>query len=146
MALDALRAAVLENGPIPVEPQGWPQPKGYSNGMLAKGAVLFTGGLVGWDTEGRFSSDFVAQIAQTLRNVMAVLEAGGAKPEHIVRMTWYVTDMEAYTSNLRAIGAAYREIIGRHFPAMALVQVVRLVEPDARVEIETTAVIPENGG
>lgn len=142
MSIDALRAAVLENGPISVEPKGWPQPKGYSNGMLAKGTILFTGGLVGWDVDGKFPSDFVAQIAQTLRNVIAVLEAGGAKPEHIVRMTWYVTDMDAYTSNLRGIGAAYREIIGRHFPAMALVQVVRLVERDAQVEIETTAVIP----
>ena len=142
MSIDALRVAALENGPIPVEPVDWPKPKGYSNGMLAKGAVLFTGGLVGWDAEGRFSSDFVAQIAQTLRNIMTVLKAGGARPEHIVRMTWYVTDMDAYTSNLQAIGAAYREIIGRHFPAMALVQVVRLVERDAQVEIETTAVIP----
>ena len=133
----------LKHGPVSVEPEGWPQPKGYSNGMVGRGTVLVTGGLVGWDAQGQFPNDFIAQVAQTLRNVVAVLEAGGAKPEHIVRMTWYVTDMDAYRNNLRAIGAAYRETIGRHFPAMALVQVVSLVEPKARVEIETTAVIPD---
>lgn len=133
----------LKHGPVSVEPEGWPQPKGYSNGMIGRGTLLVTGGLVGWDAQGQFPDDFIAQVAQTLRNVVAVLEAGGAKPEHIVRMTWYVTDMDAYRNNLRAIGAAYRETIGRHFPAMALVQVVSLVEPKARVEIETTAVIPD---
>ncbi|MBU3730791.1 MAG: RidA family protein [Beijerinckiaceae bacterium] len=133
----------LKHGPISVEPEGWPQPKGYSNGMVGRGTLLVTGGLVGWDAQGQFPDDFIAQVAQTLRNVVAVLEAGGAKPEHIVRMTWYVTDMDAYRNNLRAIGAAYRETIGRHFPAMALVQVVSLVEPKARIEIETTAVIPD---
>jgi len=133
----------LKHGPIAVEPEGWPQPKGYSNGMMARGTLLATGGLVGWDVQGQFSDDFIAQVTQTLRNTAAVLEAAGAKPEHIVRMTWYVTDMDNYQSNLRGIGSAYRDIIGRHFPAMALVQVVSLVEPRALVEIETTAVIPD---
>jgi enamine deaminase RidA (YjgF/YER057c/UK114 family) len=133
----------LKHGPIAVEPEGWPQPKGYSNGMMARGTLLATGGLVGWDVQGQFSDDFIAQVTQTLRNTAAVLEAAGAKPEHIVRMTWYVTDMDNYRSNLRGIGSAYRDIIGRHFPAMALVQVVSLVEPRALVEIETTAVIPD---
>lgn len=133
----------LKKGPMAVEPEGWPQPRGYSNGMMARGTLLVTGGLVGWDTQGRFVGDFIAQVTQTLHNIVAVLEAGGAKPEHIVRMTWYVTDMDAYRNNLRAIGSAYRDIIGRHFPAMALVHVVSLVEPDALVEIETTAVIPD---
>ncbi len=133
----------LKKGPMAVEPEGWPQPRGYSNGMMARGTLLVTGGLVGWDTQGRFVGDFIAQVTQTLHNIVAVLEAGGAKPEHIVRMTWYVTDMDAYRNNLRAIGSAYRDIIGRHFPAMALVHVVSLVEPEALVEIETTAVIPD---
>jgi enamine deaminase RidA (YjgF/YER057c/UK114 family) len=133
----------LKHGPIAVEPEGWPQPKGYSNGMMARGTLLVTGGLVGWDRQGQFADDFIAQVTQTLRNIAAVLEAGGAKPEHIVRMTWYVTDMDSYRNNLRAIGTAYRDIIGRHFPAMALVQVVSLVEPRAFIEIETTAVIPD---
>lgn len=130
-------------GPVSVEPEGWPQPKGYSNGMAARGTLLVTGGLVGWDAQGQFADGFIAQVTQTLRNIVAVLDAGGAKPEHIVRMTWYVTNMEAYRTNLRAIGAAYRDTLGRHFPAMALVQVVSLVEPKALVEIETTAVIPD---
>lgn len=133
----------LKKGPMAVEPEGWPQPRGYSNGMMARGTLLVTGGLVGWDTQGRFVGDFIAQVTQTLHNIVAVLQAGGAKPEHIVRMTWYVTDMDAYRNNLRAIGSAYRDIIGRHFPAMALVHVVSLVEPEALVEIETTAVIPD---
>jgi enamine deaminase RidA (YjgF/YER057c/UK114 family) len=111
--------------------------------MMARGTLLVTGGLVGWDRQGQFADDFIAQVTQTLRNIAAVLEAGGAKPEHIVRMTWYVTDMDSYRNNLRAIGTAYRDIIGRHFPAMALVQVVSLVEPRALIEIETTAVIPD---
>lgn len=143
MPPETLKSAALSKGPIAVEPRDWPQPRGYSNGMMARGTFLVTGGLVGWDTQGHFADDFIAQISQTLRNIVAVLEAGGAKPEHIVRMTWYVTDMDAYRNNLRAIGAAYREIIGRHFPAMALVQVVSLVEPKAMIEIETTAIIPD---
>jgi len=143
MSISALKTAVLENGPVPVQPESWPQPKGYSNGMMARGTLLLTGGLVGWDKDGKFPQGFVAQVRQTLENIIAVLEAGGASPAHIMRMTWYVTDMDAYRTSLREIGAAYRDTIGRHFPAMALVQVVSLVEPDALVEIETSAMIPD---
>ena len=111
--------------------------------MLARGTYLVTGGLIGWDENEVFATGMVAQIRQTLANIVAVLQAGGASPAHLVRMTWYVTDIAAYRNNLPEIGAAYRETIGRHFPAMALVQVVSLVEPEAMVEIEATAVIPD---
>ncbi|MDJ1157500.1 RidA family protein [Chelatococcus sp. SYSU_G07232] len=124
-------------------PPGWPQPRGYANGMAAKGRFVLTGGQVGWDREGRFPADFVAQVRQTLENIRAVLAAGGAGPEHLVRLTWYVCDMDAYRASLRAIGEVYRAVIGRHFPAMAVVEVSRLVEPDALVEIEATAVVPD---
>lgn len=144
MSIEALKQAVAgPDGPVAVQPKGWPQPRGYANGMKARGTLLVTGGLVGWDTEGRFPQGLVAQTRQALENVAAVLAAGDSGPEHLVRMTWYVTDIEAYRNNLPAIGAAYRATIGRHFPAMALVQVVSLVEPDALVEIEATAVIPD---
>ncbi len=125
-----------------LQPEGWPQPKGYANGVAASGRTVYTGGLVGWDTEGRFPPDFAGQLRQTLDNTLAVLKAGGAGPEHIVRMTWYITDVEDYLADAKAVGAAWRETIGRHYPAMAVVQVVRLVEPEAKVEIETTAVLP----
>ncbi len=127
-----------------LQPEGWPEPRGYANGVAASGRMVFTGGLVGWDAAGAFSSDFVGQVKQVLRNTLAVLKAGGAGPEHIVRMTWYVTDMDIYLGSLKELGAAYQEIMGRAYPAMALVEVVRLVEPAARVEIETTAVVPES--
>ena len=125
-------------------PPGWPRPKGYSNGISAKGRVIVTAGVVGWDEDERFaSSDLPGQFAQALRNVLAILAEDGAGPQHIVRMTCYVTDIEAYRSSLCAIGDAWQEIIGRHYPAMALVGVTALVEPKALVEIETTAVVPE---
>lgn len=124
-------------------PPGWPQPKGYANGMLAKGRFVVTGGQVGWDEHGRFAADLVGQIRQTLANILAVLASGGAGPEHLVRLTWYVCDMDAYRANLRGVGEAYRATIGKHFPAMAVVEVSRLVEPDALVEIEATAVLPD---
>ncbi|MGL4974709.1 MAG: RidA family protein [Bosea sp. (in: a-proteobacteria)] len=124
-------------------PEGWPRPRGYSNGMMAEGRFVLTGGVVGWDEKEQFVDGFVPQVAQVLRNIMAILKAGGAGPEHLMRLTWYVTDMDAYTGSLREIGKAYREIIGPHYPAMALVQVVRLVEPKAMVEIEATAVVPK---
>ena len=111
--------------------------------MKARGQLLVTGGLVGWDAEERFPTGFVAQVRQVLENVVAVLRAGGAGPEHLVRMTWYVTDIDIYRASLPEIGSAYRAVIGRHFPAMALVQVVSLVEPEAMVEIEAMAVLPE---
>jgi enamine deaminase RidA (YjgF/YER057c/UK114 family) len=123
-------------------PEGWPRPKGYSNGISAEGRTVFVGGQIGWDTQGRFPPGFVAQARQALSNIKAVLAAGDAGPEHLVRLTWFVVDMDEYVADLRALGAAYREVMGAHYPAMSLVQVVRLVEPEARVEIEATAVAP----
>lgn len=144
MAIAALKAAVLAgNGPVALQPEGWPRPRGYANGMMARGTLVVTGGVVGWDAQEQFPQGLVAQTRQALANIVAVLAAGGARPEHLVRMTWYVTDIAAYRSSLPEIGAAYRETIGRHFPAMALLQVVSLVEPAACVEIEATAVIPD---
>lgn len=124
-----------------LQPRGWPQPKGYANGVKARGEMVFVGGMVGWDASGRFPAGFVAQARQTLENIVAVLAEGGAKPEHLVRLTWYVVDMDEYRDALAELGAVYREVIGTHFPAMALVEVRRLVEPLARIEIEATAVL-----
>jgi enamine deaminase RidA (YjgF/YER057c/UK114 family) len=143
MSINALKAVVQEGAPVAVQPADWPKPKGYSNGMQGKGTLLMTGGLVGWNKAGEFPAGLVAQTRQTLENIVAVLEAGGARAEHLMRMTWYVTSIEDYSASLREIGQAYREVIGRHFPAMALVQVVRLVEPMALIEIEATAIIPD---
>ena len=127
-----------------LHPARWAAAKGYSNGISARGRMIFTGGLIGWNADQVFETDaFAGQAAQALRNVVEVLAAGDARPEHLVRLTWYVTDKHAYLSSLRELGAAYRDIIGRHYPAMALVQVVALVEDRAKVEIEATAVIPE---
>ena len=126
-----------------LQPAGWPQPKGYANGMLARGEMVFVGGMVGWDASGRFAQGFVAQARQALENVVAVLTQGGAGPEHVVRMTWYVLDMDEYLAARKELGRAYRDVMGMNFPAMALVEVRRLVEPDARLEIEATAVLPE---
>lgn len=124
-------------------PPGWPRPKGYANGIAAKGTMVFTGGIVGWDEQECFTApDLTGQFEQVLRNTLAVLAEAGAGPEHIVRMTWYVTDVAEYRASLPAIGAAYRSLIGRNYPAMAVVQVTALVEPEARIEIETTAVVP----
>ena len=125
-----------------LQPSGWPQPKGYSNGIMAEGRLVVTGGVVGWDVAGRFADGFVAQVRQALENIVAILAEGGARPEHLVRLTWYVVDMDEYLSNLKALGKVYREVIGTHYPSMALVQIVRLVEPSSRVEIEATAVVP----
>ncbi|MCA1466354.1 RidA family protein [Bradyrhizobium sp. IC3195] len=125
-----------------LQPSGWPQPKGYANGVMAEGRLIVTGGVVGWDAAGRFADGFVAQVRQTLENIVAILAEGGARPDNLVRLTWYVVDMDEYVSNLKALGKVYREVIGTHYPSMALVQVVRLVEPSSRVEIEATAVVP----
>jgi enamine deaminase RidA (YjgF/YER057c/UK114 family) len=125
-----------------LQPSGWPQPKGYANGIMAEGRLVVTGGVVGWDVAGRFADGFVAQVRLALENIVAILAEGGAGPEHLVRLTWYVVDMDEYVSNLKALGKAYRDVVGVHYPSMALVQVVRLVEPAARVEIEATAVVP----
>jgi enamine deaminase RidA (YjgF/YER057c/UK114 family) len=126
-----------------LQPAGWPEPRGYVNGVSASGRMVFTGGLIGWDTDGRFPAGFVGQVRQALENTIAVLKAGGAGPQHIVRMTWYVTDIETYLASAKELGAVYREILGRAYPPMALVQVARLVEPAAQVEIETTAIVPD---
>lgn len=133
MSSESLSRAIL--------PEGWPVPRGYANGMVAEGRVLVTGGLVGWDEHGVFAQGFLPQLRQTFLNLKAVVEAGGGRIEDIVRLTWYVTDIEAYRASLKELGPIYREVLGRHFPAMAVVQVVALVEPQALVEIEATAVI-----
>ena len=125
-----------------LQPEGWPAPRGYSNGILAKGRVAVTGGVVGWNAEGVFPPGFVAQAEQAFRNIRAILAEAGAGPEHLVRLTWYVIDIDEYTADLRGLGAAYRAVFGSSYPAMAVVQVVRLVEAAAKVEIEATAVIP----
>ncbi len=128
-----------------IQPDGWPQPKGYSNGVLAEGKTLYVGGQIGWDENEQFQSDdFSDQVRKTLENTVAILRAGGAKPEHITRMTWYITNKQEYLGALKAVGQAYRDVIGRHFPVMAMLQVVALMEDRAKVEIETTAVIPNN--
>jgi enamine deaminase RidA (YjgF/YER057c/UK114 family) len=129
-------------GPQILQPSGWPMPKGYANGMAADGRIVVTGGVIGWDAQERLATGFVAQVRQALGNIAAILAEGGARPEHLVRLTWYVVDMDEYLASLKELGQAYREILGSHYPAMALVQVVRLVEKDARVEIEATAVVP----
>jgi enamine deaminase RidA (YjgF/YER057c/UK114 family) len=125
-------------------PPGWPRPSGYSNGVVARGRQVFIAGQVGWDRERRFpSARLTDQVKQALENIVAVLAEAGGRPEHIVRITWYVTSREEYIAELEPIGVAYREVMGRHFPAMTAVQVVALMEPDAKVEIEATAVIPD---
>lgn len=124
-------------------PPGWPRPRGFANGIAAEGRLVFTAGVIGWDASERLvAPDLVGQLRQLLRNTVAILAEGGALPEHIVRMTWYVVDRDEYVANISEIGSVYREIIGKNYPAMAVVQVVALVEPAARVEIETIAVVP----
>ena len=125
-------------------PAGWPRPKGYANGVSARGRTIFTAGVVGWDAEERFAAeDLAGQFRQVLANIVAILGEDGAGPEHIVRMTCYVTDIDEYRSSLAGIGDAWRDMIGRHFPAMAMVAVTALVEPEAKIEIEATAIVPE---
>jgi enamine deaminase RidA (YjgF/YER057c/UK114 family) len=126
-----------------LQPPGWPAPRGYSNGMMGRGRVVMVGGQVGWDAEGHFPPGLVAQVRQALLNILAVLKEAGGGPEHIGRLTWYVTDMEEYRTSLKELGPVYREVMGRNFPAMALVQVLSLVEREARVEIEATAILPD---
>lgn len=122
-------------------PEGWPRPKGYSNGIEASGRMVFVAGQIGWTPEGVFPDGFAAQFRQTIENTLAVLAEAGAGPEHIVRMTWFVVDKREYLASLRDIGATWRELIGPHYPAMAVVEVKGLVEDAARLEIETTAVV-----
>ena len=126
-----------------LQPPGWRRPGGYSNGVASEGRLVFVAGLVGWDENSEFQSDdFIEQTAQTLRNTVAVLAEAGAGPEHVTRMTWYIIDKQEYVTRQREMGNVYREIIGRYFPAMAMVAVSALMDDRAKVEIETTAVVP----
>ena len=127
-----------------LQPAGWPSPRGYANGIACRGKMVFVAGQVGWDETGRFTSDKLSgQARQTFRNIAAVLAEAGADATHLVRLTWYVTDVQAYREQNVEIGAAYREVFGKNFPTMALVQVAGLVEPEALVEIEAMAVVPD---
>jgi enamine deaminase RidA (YjgF/YER057c/UK114 family) len=127
-----------------LQPEGWVKPVGYANGIAARGRFVFVGGQIGWNSQMRFETDdLVAQVRQTLQNVVAVLAVAGAGPQHLTSMTWYLTDRRAYLADLKEIGKAYRETIGRHYPAMAAVQVAALIEDRAKVEIQATAVIPD---
>jgi enamine deaminase RidA (YjgF/YER057c/UK114 family) len=122
-----------------LQPESWPRPSGYANGIVAQGAAIFLGGQIGWDEHGRFAEGLPAQVEQALSNILAVLAEAGAEPADIVRLVWYVTDVALYRSSLKPIGAAYRRVMGRHFPVMSVVEVKGLVEPAALVEIEATA-------
>jgi len=124
-------------------PKGWPRPKGYSNGILAEGSQVFVAGMIGWNEQGEFPDGFVDQFEQTLKNTLAVLAEANAGAADVVRMTWYVTDLDMYRSKLRELGGAYRNLMGTNFPAMSVVEVSGLVEPKAMIEIETTAVIAQ---
>lgn len=125
----------------PLNPKGWPPPRGYANGLAGEGRLVVLGGQIGWDAGGRFAEGFVPQVRQALANIVAVLAEAGGRPEHVARLTWYVTDIAEYRASLAELGPAYRAVMGRHFPAMTLVQVVALVEAEARVEIEATAIL-----
>lgn len=127
-----------------LQPPDWAPPKGYANGVAARGTVVFVGGQIGWNAQQSFESDdFVEQARRALMNVVAVLGEAGARPEHVVRMTWYVVDRREYLDNLRALGGVYRDVMGRHFPAMTAVAVSALIEQRAKLEIEVTAVVPD---
>ena len=129
-----------------LHPGGWVPAKGYANGIAARGTQVFVGGQIGWNAQQQFESDdFIAQTRQTLQNVMAVLKEAGAGPEHMVRMTWYVIDRDEYNARLKELGGVYRDVIGRHFPAMTCIEVSALMEERAKVEIEVTAVLPAAG-
>jgi len=135
-----MTAAVHEE----LHPANWAKPRGYANGIAAEGRLVYIGGQIGWNEEQVFvAKDLAGQTRQTLSNILAILAEAGGRPEHITRMTWYITDKADYLANLKAVGAAYRDVMGKHYPAMAMVQVVALIEDEARVEIEATAVIPK---
>ena len=128
-----------------LQPPGWARAKGFANGIAATGKLVFIAGQIGWTGEGKWEAhDFAGQFRQTLQNIIEVLAQAGGRPQHIVRLTWYVIDKQEYLASLQGVGSAYRELMGRHFPTMAVVQVGGLVEPEARLEIEATAVVPEN--
>ncbi len=127
-----------------LQPEGWAKPAGYSNGVSARGRTIFVAGQIGWNAEARFETDdLVAQIAQALRNIVDVLACDDAKPEHVTSLTWYFVDKREYLARLPEVGRVYREIMGKHFPAMTAVQVTALMEDSAKVEIQATAVVPE---
>ncbi|MES2051287.1 MAG: RidA family protein [Pseudomonadota bacterium] len=127
-----------------LQPPGWAEPRGYANGVMARGTLIFVGGQIGWNGNQQFESDdFIAQTRQALLNIAAVLKAGGAGPEHMVRMTWYVVDRVEYAERLKELGVVYREVMGKNFPAMTCVEVAALVEERAKIEIEVTAVLPD---
>ena len=127
-----------------LQPPGWARAKGFSNGIAASGKLVFIAGQIGWTGEGKWEArDFAGQFRQTLKNILAVLAEAKGKPEHIVRLTWYVLDRQEYLNSLKAVGEAYRDLMGKHYPTMAVVQVSGLIEPEARLEIEATAVLPE---
>ena len=130
--------------PQRIHPEGWAPAKGYANGVAARGTQIYVGGQIGWNAQQQFESDdFIAQVHQALRNIAAVLRTAGAGPEHMVRMTWYVTDRVEYNSRLKELGGVYRDVMGKNFPAMTCVQVAALMEERAKVEIEVTAVLPD---
>jgi enamine deaminase RidA (YjgF/YER057c/UK114 family) len=130
-------------GPTKLLPAGWPSPKGYANGMKARGDLIFVAGQIGWDTHCKLADGFLPQVRQALQNIVAVLAEGGAGPEHVVRLTWYVKDVPAYRRSLAELGKIYREIMGRNYPTMTLIAISDLAEPEALVEIEATAVMPD---
>lgn len=126
-----------------LQPPGWPRPRGYANGVVASGRTVFISGQIGWDAQGNFpASDFAGQVQQALRNILTILAEAGGKPEHITRLTWYILDKQEYLANGKALGVVYKDLLGQHFPAMSVVQVAALLEDQAKVEIEATAVIP----
>jgi enamine deaminase RidA (YjgF/YER057c/UK114 family) len=130
-----------------LQPAGWPRPKGYSNGITARGRQVYVAGQIGWDAAGQFAAGgMAAQVGQALRNIVAVLAEAGARPEHLVRLTWFVTSRAEYLAEAAEIGAAYRAVLGKHFPVMSVVEVTALMESQAKVEIEATAVIPDVAG
>ncbi len=130
-----------------LQPQSWAKPRGYANGIVAQGRQVFIAGQIGWDAQCQFHTDTLAgQLQQALANIVEVLAEAGGRPEHLVRLTWYITSRDEYNAQLREIGAAYRAVLGRHFPVMAVVQVVALIESRAKIEIEATAVIPDGQG
>lgn len=127
-----------------LQPDNWVAPIGYSNGISARGRTIFIGGQIGWNEQCEFETDdFVEQVHQTLKNIVAILAVDGAEPEHITSMTWYFTDKQEYKANMRGLGQAYRDVIGKHFPAMAAMQVAGLIEDRAKIEIQATAVVPD---
>jgi enamine deaminase RidA (YjgF/YER057c/UK114 family) len=127
-----------------LQPPQWPRPRGYANGVVAEGETIFLAGQVGWDAEAHFAEGFPGQVHQALNNIATLLAQAGAEPRHIVRLTWFVTDLRKYRENLKQIGEAYREVMGKHFPAMSVIGISQLVEAQALVEIEATAVLPRS--